>query len=69
MRKSCVSLEAGARARHKVVGVEGLGVEQVELRIRELLRVEGDRVEKDGSSVRLYGLAEKISRDVVETFW
>ena len=37
LRKSCVSLEAGARARHKVVGVEGLGVEQVELRIRELL--------------------------------
>ena len=37
MRKSCVSLEVGARARHKVVGVEGLGLEQVELRIREQL--------------------------------
>ena len=32
-----MSLEAGARARYKVVGVEGLGVDQVELRIRELL--------------------------------
>lgn len=37
VKKSKVSLEAGSRARHKVLSVEGLEMEEVEHRIREQL--------------------------------